>query len=301
MILQTSRPSRGSPYEPSASVQSALIDGVNDLERERIAGASARTPESETSPACTVHVTNETGANRAPGDIVSITSALADWPDFPREAARRPALEGSTPAAISDVIAVLLDEIPHHATEGYAGRAAIAGVVTCKVQIGSTSHKYAVPTIGDATKLTSAATGSIRILKAASGTGLKEAVVQLQCWSVGERGRWLRVTSTTAASGSYPAVLLDDDGSGGRVDGDNVRFKLITGAGDSVVDEGVYWATLIGRVTISDIAYDVYDGVGNVTLNLPDCDPEDEATEGYRPWKFYGPTERGEFVVGAIP
>lgn len=118
----------------------------------------------------------------------------------------------------------------------------------------------------------------------------------------GETGRWLRVTSDTATDGSYPAVLLDNDGDGTRSDGDVVRYKLISGAGDTVVDEGIYWGTLNGTQTISEVEYPLYDGVGNDSENVTDCAViEGVDTDGYRVWKVPHPWSVGDFIAGDPP
>lgn len=121
--------------------------------------------------------------------------------------------------------------------------------------------------------------------------------------SGGDAGVWLRVTDATGDSnGDFPAVILINNGDGTRSDGDEVRYRLIDGAGDCVVLNGIYWATLNGTSEDGEETFSLYDGVGNDSENVTDCQTIEEVpTDGYRVWKVPHPWSVGEFVAGDPP
>jgi hypothetical protein len=181
MISPDARANPGGPLKPSAGAWNTLLDGESTAQRSRVRGASAGTPSSTISPSTTAVIRNDSGADRSTGDILKITNAVSMTPYNLLDCNSRPVLSGDTPGATSDVVAILAEPIKYHATNKQFGKAVITGLVTCTVNITDTSHAFATPTASDATKLTSVASGPIKIIaKESAGTGNKECMVLLQ-------------------------------------------------------------------------------------------------------------------------
>ncbi len=217
MLDQFKRAVAGSPLRLSASDWNDMREAAGLLERDQ-PDLSAGVPTMAVNPCLKVIVYNASASQRTAGDILSVTTALAEFPTKMREAARRPVLSGTTPTAITNTVVVLLDPI----ASGAYGQAAVEGVATCTVSILNTSHLYATPTVGDATKLTSAATGPIRILTPQTSTGDKSCMVLLQCWGQSFTQTYVRIVSVDNG-GSVPIYTVrevtghdgtDVDGSG---------------------------------------------------------------------------------------
>lgn len=130
-------------------------------------------------PSLIATVKNSSGAACSTGYVLKVIGALAEFPNTLLACNESPYLDGDEPDATTNVVVITDEPIAN----GKYGRAIIAGIVTCTVNITDASHEYATPTSGDTTKLTSAASGPIKILaKASAGTGNKDCMVLLQSW-----------------------------------------------------------------------------------------------------------------------
>lgn len=88
-----------------------------------------------------------------------------------------PLLDVITPTATAEFPVIAVEPIRKN---GGIGRVAIGGVAVCTVNITNTGHEYATTTASDNTRMTSAATGTARIIwKASAGTGNKTSLVVL--------------------------------------------------------------------------------------------------------------------------
>lgn len=136
--------------------------------------------------------------------------------DLALAARRQPVFTGAAPSAATDAVLITVEPI----LDGSIGRAAVAGVVPCRVNVSSASHGYAEPDTGTTDYLASAASGPARILWREGGTGEQWAIVLLE---------------GTGASGSESGFFARlTDTSGGAWD--FVRLKLSAGA---YVDDGI--------------------------------------------------------------
>lgn len=241
-------------------------------------------------------IVNGSGSTVQAFGVLAITGATNEFPALQNAANASPALSGATPSKVTDLIGIVQDQV----LNGGTVRAIIAGYAICTIDIKHADHKHAFPN-ASLTKLTSASVGPVRIVaKASAGTGDKVCLVYLQ--TPGEHKTRIKVTSDEAdANGDFPALERILVGDGTRSDGAVCRARLATDAGDSVVEDGYYEAVLYGTSIVSGTPYVLYEILGNDDFDLPDCDPEDDETEGYRTWKFPHPTERGDFVEGDPP
>lgn len=267
-MSDTQEVSAGEPWRFSAKEWNSLRRIARRAESEQIAGLSAGVPTATYLPSLEVLVYNSTASDIAAGGILAITGALAEFPTYPRQAARNPVLSGAAPTKLDDQVCVLFETIK---TLEY-GRAVILGAAVCTVTIATAGHRFANPLPGDTGKLKSAATGTVRILdRESSGTGDKLCIVQLQAWAVGEQMALVRCTSNTVTSGTQPGVLVEKDYAGGRSDGAAVRMKLSPAGGDQFRSGLEYKLFLNGTVTVSGTEYPLYDGTGSTAWEFPVC------------------------------
>ncbi len=277
----------GTPYKPSAELQNQI-----SLAADIVLGGRQPLPSAEAGgawgmPANVVLITNASGSARVPGDVLKITGATASFPDLPREAARRPVLTGDEPDAVTNAVAILLEGIG--TTTGDVGRAVVAGVTTCTVNVVDATHEYAVPTAGDCSKLTSVPHGPIRILAKDSGTGDKAAVVQLGAGfprfarvyiNDGSSGP-ANVVADAEGDGSYSGTLYVNDGDGTWSTGPAVRVSLL--GGDTFLNQKVYTCELNGTITDGSV-YPRYWNAGNVAIVVDVCNEADPETPMYNLW-----------------
>jgi hypothetical protein len=158
----------GTPFRPSASAWNRMLDA------SRAFDAGAGNPSGLDVPHCLVRVRNDSGGDLPAFSVLALGASILDI-TVPLRVSPTPMFEGTTPAATSDAFAVLIEP----ALDGKFALAAIAGVVPVEVNVTDAAHKYATPTASSAARLTSAASGPARILDRVSGTGNKDAVVQL--------------------------------------------------------------------------------------------------------------------------
>jgi len=126
------------------------------------------------------YIRNETSSTLEPFSVLKVTGVLFDETETKslQEFKNDIGLKGDTPGAAVDFFVVTFETLP----AGQIGRAVIAGVVPCQIDVTSASHRYAVPTPSDVTKLTSSANGgpgAAQILHKPTGTGTLWAYVRL--------------------------------------------------------------------------------------------------------------------------
>lgn len=89
---------------------------------------------------------------------------------------KRPVLDVCPPTDSTDIPVIACEPIPKN---GGIGRAIIAGVAICTVDVRDSMHQFANPTPFDSTKMTSSDFGQVRIIWKAPGFGYKDALVYL--------------------------------------------------------------------------------------------------------------------------
>ena len=158
--------SAGEPLEISAAAWNALVDAAR---ARRGSTFDDRNPaiRQVVTPGLTVAVRNDSGADRAVKSVLAITDKLLDPTNAAPEYMRKPLFIGDLVTAETDPIVILSDPI---VSDGI-GLAIIAGIAVVDVLINDSSHQWAKPIAGDATKLTSATSGPARILWKAGSSG----------------------------------------------------------------------------------------------------------------------------------
>jgi hypothetical protein len=288
-IDSTKQLTPGEPLKLSASVWNKFVEMYNRMENILDnATPSGLIGDSPLYPSNTVIVKNSSGADRDAGDVLYMTDGIAEFSDNLLAVNERPHVDGSVPTSELNPVCILLDPID----QDKYGRAAVGGMVTTTVNVTNITHKYATPTAGDATALTSAATGPICIIDTESGTtGSTPALV---LFSRGPAGQVevVKITSRTGSGGYWPGTRYIDDGAGGLTTGEEIRVKL-TPAGGTIFEAVDYWAKRSGTYS----GFPLYYGIGNVEKNIKDCV---DSVSGYRPWtipQWYV----GDFVAGSPP
>lgn len=199
----------------SASDWNAVLDlARNEQARKLGAGGGSRTLDA-VRPSVVVLVSNDSGSDAEQGYVLAVTDALLDPAGSPGDFLARPLLAGDTPAATDDPFVVLLEPIE----DGAVGRAAVAGLAICQVNVTSTGHDYATPTAADAAKLTSGASGPARILwKETGSTGTQACVVLLGEGAASGGGSGITVEEEDGTPTYGSVVTLEvDQAQGGRV------------------------------------------------------------------------------------
>lgn len=242
----------GDPGPIPASTWNRLLELLRRDAAQR-AGRSGPGPLADTVQGTTVVlVQNSTGSAVSHGYCLAITDALLDPTDSPPAWLSRPALDGDEPTADDDPFVVLLEPI----AAGAVGRAAIAGLAIAQVNLTDTGHGYAAPTAGDATKLTSAASGPARILWRESGSTGTQACVLLI--GVGGGGLATGVTvKESDGSPSYSSItsLEIDQAQGGVVSQPGSGRAKVSWADATVSQAGVVSTstqTFAGAKTFQD-------------------------------------------------
>lgn len=124
-----------------------------------------------------IRVRNNSGYALDRYGVQAIYEPIIDPDDSEAGFEQYPAMEGRDPTSADyGSFAVLIDALP----DGQIGRAVVAGVVQCKVNITDTDHTHCDIDEGDRTRLESNANGTARILwRNGSGTGEVWALVRL--------------------------------------------------------------------------------------------------------------------------
>jgi len=184
-----------------------------------------------------VLVQNATGSAASHGYCLSIDDLPTDPTDSPPAWLSRPVLSGGEPTDAADPFVILLEPLG----DGAVGRAAIAGLAIAQVDVTDTGHGYAAPTAGDATKLTSAASGPARILWRESGSTGTQACVLLLGGSDGASGGTGLTVKESDLSPSYTSItsLEIDQAQGGVVTQPGAGRAKVSWADATVSQAGV--------------------------------------------------------------
>lgn len=165
----------GDPLNISAAAWNASQDAARDY-LSRSGGALASGPlMSSIRPTITVLVRNDTGGDLDYPGVLALGEPVLSAVDAAQDLQQTPGFAGTEPESETDAFAIIIESV----AEDEFARGVVAGVAVCDVEVTDTAHEFATPTPGDATKLTSAASGPARILDREAGTGLKRATVLL--------------------------------------------------------------------------------------------------------------------------
>jgi len=187
----------GQRFHPPADDWNAFCDaarahlaGLHDIG----GGAAARI-----SLASTVRIQNDAGADLDQFAPVILDDLLITFADNEAEFRHRPPVFSAV-APAEDNLGKPLAILQEPLADGKVGRALLAGVTPAQVAVSDEAHDYATLS---ATGLVSAASGELRILWKAAGTGTQWAVVLLGGSASG--GATVRIANVTAwlASRTY--------------------------------------------------------------------------------------------------
>lgn len=242
-----------SGQKPEKFIQSRTWNRMLDIQRnqslQRLGGQGGGPLDLSLGGPVEVLVRNDTGASAAPGYVLAITGTPLDPVGDALTFEGRPCFTGGAPASTSDAVVVLLDG----AAPGEVVRGVLMGVAVCLVNLTSTGHGYATPTASDASQLTSAATGPIRLLwtSNAGHTGQQTAVVALGTGTPGgstaagarrkSAGETLTTINGPAIVLTFPVAHFDTSGFFNASDG----YTRITAPADGyyVFGASVAWST----------------------------------------------------------
>ena len=156
------------PYG-SARVQNNAMEAVEAFQQQQRLGIPKPT-FTPPIPTDLVMIRNDSGADRARGDVLQITDKVIDVLT-PEHLWFYGSLYSS---AVTKPCCVLREPTPEDAI----GFAQVSGVCLARVNVTDITHRFANPTAA-AGPLTSAATGAVTILSPATGTGVQELAVVL--------------------------------------------------------------------------------------------------------------------------
>ena len=217
--------SSGQPLEIGADDwNNARAAGADYAQRRALGGGRDTRPSQHVSHVI-AKVKNNTGADRARGDVLELGDYLLTDSDN-----HTPWFEGETPDTTRLSFAILQEPIK----EDEIGKAYTAGVGFAVVNVTDAAHKFAYVKSGEH-KLQSATGGNVRILHKPSGTGDKDCMVQIvQTFNGFVLGNWDATTFTNGGS-SYG----DIDFTGG--DAINARgFELTDTFEFTALRDGTY-------------------------------------------------------------
>jgi len=229
--------SPGQQLRLSVGDWNAMLDVVRNEQARKLGPGGGGPAGNAVHGTVTALVRNSTGSACGHGYCLAITDALLDPAGAPPAWLSRPALDGDEPAAEDDPFVILLEPLG----DGAVGRAAIAGLAIAQVDVTDTGHGYAAPTAGDATKLTSAASGPARILWRESGSTGTQACVLLLGGSDGASGGTGLTVKESDLSPSYTSItsLEIDQAQGGVVTQPGAGRAKVSWADATVSQAGV--------------------------------------------------------------
>lgn len=158
-----------------------------------------------------IKIRNDSGSAQERFYVLKLNGLAITEIDNLEEFQNQPMLLGVTPTATTDNVAVLIDPAN---TDEFA-RAVISGIVPVQVNVTDTTHGFAVPTVSDASKLTSGTTGLFRILYKPSGTGTKWCLVRVgdaQPASIGSSLAIEAFDGTPALAAATKLRFIEDTG-----------------------------------------------------------------------------------------
>jgi hypothetical protein len=164
----------GDPLVIPAGTFNTFVDAARDFQQRQ--RSQQQRPCSSFTDRSTVLLRNDSGAGRSRFSVLEVDGVVIGPGDNLESFQNTPAVTGVTPTEDhAGRFAILLDPIE----AGEIGRALLAGVCPCQVDVTDEEHRYAAPTDGDASKLTSAESGPAHLLWADTGTGTKWCLVRL--------------------------------------------------------------------------------------------------------------------------
>jgi hypothetical protein len=164
----------GDPLVIPAGTFNTFIDAARDFQQRQ--RSQQQRPHSSFTDRSTVLLRNDSGAGRSRFSVLEVDGVVIGPGDNLESFQNTPAVTGVTPTEDhAGRFAILLDPIE----AGEIGRALLAGVCPCQVDVTDEEHQFAAPTDGDASKLTSAESGPAHILWADTGIGTKWCLVRL--------------------------------------------------------------------------------------------------------------------------
>lgn len=274
-MLESAHPvTAGSPLKISVRDWNAMLRIVRREEQSQTNSPSGGGHSGGEHPAITATILNTEGAAWNAGYVAAVNNATGEFlnPNY-RHAAIHPVLEAFTPLLTTDAnklkICILLEPI----ASGKFGTAVFQGFATCVVNIRDEAHGYATLVDNDASKLQSDVYGPVVIVdRSSTGTGDKTCMVYVDNSINDDREivRWVKCTSDTSTSSSWPGVLLERAAGSYTVTSTVVRLKLQSG--DRFINNGIYLATFSkGEIDISGTDYPVYFANGNQGTPLEVC------------------------------
>lgn len=193
----------GQPVRISASAWNIVGDMARVFQARKVAVPRGGMLPGGRSFVC--RVKNDSLANISRFAVLQITGSLFD----PAVTAQLDdflnlwTFTGETPTATDARLVIALDDIP----AGDIGRCIVDGPVPCRVNITNAGHAFATATVSDSTKLTSAASGQVKILSANGSTGEQWCLVCLS-------GSSTYGTSGEEDTPQYHRIVLDTPGDG---------------------------------------------------------------------------------------
>jgi microcystin-dependent protein len=156
---------RGEPLKIPAATWNSVVDASKAEKRGRFNNVSAF--NGEVVPLDSIKLTNAIlvrcnadYALETSFGILRLSNVVQDLTEDALDANRRLAMEGYTPNAPDNVIAIAQTPLAFNEI----GRAITSGIAMCRVKMVDLTHKYANPIPGDTQKLMSAESGQVRIV-----------------------------------------------------------------------------------------------------------------------------------------
>jgi hypothetical protein len=247
----------GDPLNISAAAWNASQDAARDY-LSRSGGESMSGPlMSSIRPTITVLVRNDTGGDLDYPGVLALGEPVLSAVDAAQDLQQTPGFAGTEPESETDAFAIIIESV----ADGEFARGVVSGIAVCDVEVTDTTHEFATPTPGDATKMTSAASGPARIISIESGRGLKRAVV-LICQGGGTGGAadpeacgWLIgltvdscLLSTVIAAYGRCSDIDTEQHQRLEWDAGESKYKSGDGAADTPEDDFAYDGPAIGPI-----------------------------------------------------
>lgn len=137
------------------------------------------------------------------GYVVSPTGIPHTFPDHSLQAQLRPIFNVAAPSSADDLVMIVTR--PVQGGTDFVGRAVVQGLAVVNVEVTDADHEFAVPVASDMTKLVSAATGPVRIIKPRTvGTAERMCMVGVKPEAgAAATSELLAPTSTTGLTSSF--------------------------------------------------------------------------------------------------
>lgn len=233
-----------------ADVWNAVLDSARDYAgRER--GTTGGPVSGPAIPRAVVRVRNATGVALAVGHVVKIADASLAVDVANPSFNSTPVFDVEEIDAADNALAVMLEPV---ADEAF-GRACIQGVAIALVDVGDVGHGYA-SAVATEYKLTSGATGSVRLLSVPAGTGEQSVAVLLSGAPSGTAGdgftavaaRYVTSPTTVTITTPAPTQLLNCGDTVAVLDGGFDTGGFFVGDLFTVPSDGYYLCGMQGEL-----------------------------------------------------